>query len=268
MKPRIDRTNLKTVIIKAGRNHTFNVDISGEPPPEVKWMLNDVEVVANDHNVIKNVDYHSDFSLLNALRKQTGKYTITATNRNGTDSVTVEVTVLGKPSRPGGPLEVTDVRKEGCKLKWNPPEDDGGKPIQFYEVEKFDKETGRWTRCGKSDKPEFDVQGLTPGKEYLFRCVAVNDEGESEPLETTKGVIAKDPWGELACVAAGVVACIATATAVTASAGGAGRVSTYAYVCVTCSPLLPQTTTTVTGRTHSPITMQGLDSQPRPRQIS
>lgn len=186
------------MIIKAGRNHTFNVDISGEPPPEVKWALNDVEVVANDHYTLKNVEYHSDFGLVNAIRKQTGKYTITATNRNGTDSVTVEVTVLGKPSRPGGPLQVSDVHKEGCKLKWNPPDDDGGKPIQFYEVEKFDKETGRWTRCGKSDKPEFEVTGLTPGKEYLFRCVAVSDEGESEPLETTKGVIAKDPWGKYA----------------------------------------------------------------------
>lgn len=196
VKPRIDRTNLKTVIIKVGRNHTFNVDISGEPPPEVKWTLNEIECVASDHYTLKNVEYHSDFGLVNAIRKQTGIYTITATNRNGTDSVTVDVTVLGKPSRPGGPLNVSDVHKEGCKLSWNPPDDDGGKPIQYYEIEKFDKETNRWTRCGKSDKPEFDVTGLTPGKEYLFRCVAVSDEGESEPLETTTGTIAKDPWGK------------------------------------------------------------------------
>ena len=36
---------------------------------------------------------------------------------------------LGPPGRPGGPLEVTDVKKDSVKLKWKKPEDDGGKPI-------------------------------------------------------------------------------------------------------------------------------------------
>lgn len=103
----------------------------------------------------------------------------------------------GKPAKPEGPLEVTDVHKEGCKLQWNKPKDDGGAPIQQYEVEKFDKETGRWTRVGKvsGDKPEMEVTGLTPGKEYQFRVSAINEEGESEPLETLKPIIAKNPFG-------------------------------------------------------------------------
>lgn len=90
---------------------------------------------------------------------------------------------------------MSDVHKEGCKLKWNKPKDDGGLPIKQYEIEKLDKETGRWTRCGKTDKPEFEVTGLTPGKEYLFRVVATNDEGESEPLETLEAIVAKNPYG-------------------------------------------------------------------------
>lgn len=103
---------------------------------------------------------------------------------------------LGSPTRPEGPLKVSDVHKEGCKLKWSKPIDDGGLPIKQYEIEKLDKETGRWTRCGKTDKPEFEVTGLTPGKEYLFRVVATNDEGESEPLETLESVLAKNPYGK------------------------------------------------------------------------
>lgn len=27
-------------------------------------------------------------------------------------------------------------------MKWNPPEDDGGVPIEYYQVEKMDTETG------------------------------------------------------------------------------------------------------------------------------
>lgn len=39
-----------------------------------------------------------------------------------------------------------------------------------------------------------DVPGLQEGKEYMFRVKAVNDEGESEPLETDHAVLAKDPF--------------------------------------------------------------------------
>ncbi|GIY57128.1 twitchin [Caerostris extrusa] len=180
LKPYIDRTNLKTQIIKVGRSIKYDVDIRGEPPPEVVWSFADRKVVQDDHIKIENKDYHSDFNIVKGMRKHSGKYTITATNASGKDMVTVDVTILGKPSKPEGPLEVNDIHKEGCKLKWNKPKDDGGAPIQQYEVEKFDKETGRWTRLGKvnGDKPEMEVTGLTPGKEYLFRVSAINEEDE------------------------------------------------------------------------------------------
>src|SRR5690606_16786961 len=91
---------------------------------------------------------------------------------------------------------VSDVHAEGCSLKWKKPKDDGGSPIKYYEVEKFDKETGRWTRVGKTEKPEMDVTGLLTGHEYMFRVTAVNEEGDSEPLATLHGTVAKNPYGE------------------------------------------------------------------------
>ena len=47
-----------------------------------------------------------------------------------------------KPGKPEGPLKISDVHKEGCKLKWKPPLDDGGCRIEQYVVEKQDTETG------------------------------------------------------------------------------------------------------------------------------
>jgi hypothetical protein len=41
------------------------------------------------------------------------------------------------------------------------------------------------------------VEGLQEGHLYKFRVKAVNDEGESEPLETECAILAKDPFGEL-----------------------------------------------------------------------
>ena len=41
-----------------------------------------------------------------------------------------------------------------------------------------------------------DVKGLTPQKKYKFRVSAVNEEGESIPLEGDEEIVAKDPFGE------------------------------------------------------------------------
>lgn len=54
------------------------------------------------------------------------------------------------PSKPKGPLKVTDVTKKGCKLAWEKPEDDGGMPVKEYLVEKMDTATGRWMPVGRT----------------------------------------------------------------------------------------------------------------------
>ena len=91
-----------------------------------------------------------------------------------------------------------DVSKSGCKLSWKAPEDDGGKPITGYVVEKMDKASGRWVPVSRTEPNvlECPVKGLQEGHEYMFRVKAVNDEGESEPLESDAPIQAKDPYGE------------------------------------------------------------------------
>lgn len=64
------------------------------------------------------------------------------------------------------------------------------------QIEKLDPLTGQWMPCGESKTPEFDVTGLQEGKKYKFRVKAVNPEGESEPLEADKAIIAKNPFGK------------------------------------------------------------------------
>jgi predicted phage tail protein len=63
-------------------------------------------------------------------------------------------------------------------------------------LEKLDTATGKWVPCGRVDpsKTEADITGLEPGKQYQFRVKAVNDEGESTPLETDHSIIAKNPF--------------------------------------------------------------------------
>lgn len=142
MKPRIDRTNLKPITVKAGLSVSLDVKIIGEPPPEVQWIFKEKELQTSEDLRIDNVDYNTKFVMMRAKRPQSGKYTIVAKNSVGEDRADVDITVLGKPSPPNGPLKVSDVHKHGCKLKWEKPDDDGGAPIDYYSIEKLDPLTG------------------------------------------------------------------------------------------------------------------------------
>ncbi|CAH1103156.1 unnamed protein product [Psylliodes chrysocephalus] len=194
LKPRIDRTNLKPIIVRAGKPIKYDVDVKGEPAPTCTWYHVDQEVKSEGNIEIINVDYNTKLNITNSIRKHTGVYKIKAVNEHGSDEAEVEVTVLSSPGKPKGPLKVTDVTKGGCKLKWEKPEDDGGKPITGYQVEKYDKQTGRWVPVGRTTDTEMDVKGLQEGHEYDFRVKAINDEGESEPLETDSSIVAKNPY--------------------------------------------------------------------------
>jgi Fibronectin type III domain len=92
-------------------------------------------------------------------------------------------------------LDVSDITKDGCKLKWNAPEDDGGIPITGYVVEKRDTKKGIWVPVSNlCPGTEIRVPKLKEGEEYEFRVMAENTMGTSEPLMTTKPIIAKDPF--------------------------------------------------------------------------
>lgn len=196
LPPKIDRTNLKNMTIKAGQQFKFDVNVTGEPAPTISWFLNKARLESKD-NVTLDIDTNrTKLSVLLANRKNTGTYVIKAENSSGKDEATVEVTVLDKPSKPEGPLKISDIHKEGCNLKWNPPLDDGGSPIEYYVVEKMDTEMGRWVPVGRSKDPKMEVVNLTPGQEYKFRVSAVNAEGDSEPLEAEESIVAKNPFDE------------------------------------------------------------------------
>ena len=198
VKPWINRDKLQKVRVRAGQTVRFDVDVKGEPAPITSWSM-DGKPLTGVGVKVENEEYNTKLTMTDTTRADTGIYTLKAENANGVDEATVEVEILDKPSKPEGPLEVFDVHKEGCKLKWEKPKDLGGLPLTGYTLEKMDVTTGRWTPAGFCDpaKTEHEVKGLEPGKKYQFRVKAVNDEGESDPLETDHAVLAKDPFGEL-----------------------------------------------------------------------
>lgn len=187
---------MKPVKVRAGQTVKFDVDVKGEPAPELSWFFKEQDLIPTGQSRIENEDYNTKLTIVDSTRKDTGTYKLKAENINGVDEAEVEVIILDKPSKPEGPLEVSDVHKEGCKLKWKKPKDDGGVPLTGYVIEKLDTAVGRWVPAGTADpeKTEQEIKGLEPNHRYQFRVRAVNEEGESEPLETDSAIVAKNPF--------------------------------------------------------------------------
>lgn len=91
-----------------------------------------------------------------------------------------------KPSKPTGPIRFSDVTKDSITLSWQPPDSDGGLPINKYNIEYRDTRRTAWVKAGSVSKENtsFTCADLIEGNEYIFRVTALNDEGESPPLES------------------------------------------------------------------------------------
>ena len=101
--------------------------------------------------------------------------------------------ILEPPGAPGEP-SIVDFDNKSVTLRWAKPKDDGGRPISHYIIQKKDK-FGGWfdalvtddTNCVATiDDLEARVPGLSEGKWYQFRVIAVNKAGESDPSPQTR----------------------------------------------------------------------------------
>lgn len=196
LAPKIDRSMLQEVRVKAGGVIEFNVNVEGEPNPKIAWFINETPLTSSDRTKIDNsTEHNTKLKTTAATRLDSGMYKIVATNESGKDEAEVKVTVLDVPGVPNGPLDVKDITKESCTLKWNEPDDDGGSPISHYVVEKQEA-GGRWVPCGETSGTTLRVNKLIEGQQYKFRVKAVNRQGQSEPLTTISPITAKNPFDE------------------------------------------------------------------------
>ena len=192
--PKICRKSLVDKVIKENQQLDLCIPVEGEPAPECVWKFNDAEVQSGDNVKVSYESNVAKLLLIPAKRSNVGKYSLSAKNKHGEDSVEVSVEIFGKPTIPVGPLEVTEVTKRSCRLSWKIPEDDGGKQISHYEVEKMDKSTGAWLPAGKPKGFSWDLRNLVEGHSYKFLVRAVNEDGYSPNLETEDFTIAKNEF--------------------------------------------------------------------------
>lgn len=84
----------------------------------------------------------------------------------------------------------------GVCLRWRPPRDDGGRPVDRYVVERQQAGRSTWLKVGEppADSSSFTDAQVEQGKKYAFRVRAVTSEGPGEALESEEVLVA--PEGE------------------------------------------------------------------------
>ncbi|GIY50159.1 twitchin [Caerostris extrusa] len=193
LAPSIDKSLLHDIKVRVGRPINYSVPIKGEPAPTVQWTINGKPAVSKRIE-IGSTTTQTTLDIMNSERSDSGKYTLTLQNTSGTVAATANVIVMDRPSAPEGPLVVSDVCKDSATVSWKASKDDGGTPIKHYLVEKMDTTRGTWSEVGTTMDLKFKVPKLIYKKRYQFRVKAVNEVGESDPLETKQETIAKDAY--------------------------------------------------------------------------
>ncbi|XP_053107032.1 immunoglobulin-like and fibronectin type III domain-containing protein 1 [Hemicordylus capensis] len=189
--PNVDAALLKKlskepVVVKAGKNAMVKIPFEGRKPIRAVWLKDDGELLDDARINTEHSDNFTRLSISSTNRKDCGDYKVKLRNESGTLEAALKLVVIDKPQPPMGPIEVVDCSTSGISIKWKPPKDDGGKPVQTYTIEKQQVGRKTWVTLGetKGDDTIFTTNKVEHDKSYYFRVKAVNAEGTSEALES------------------------------------------------------------------------------------
>lgn len=172
--------------LRVSSQYEVMAKISGYPQPKVSWYKDNIKIETNEEYVVETTTTTTKFIIKTIERHHSGKITVKAKSPAGTAVVDLSLTVIDKPSKPEGPLMFREISDEAVVLEWKPPGDDGGLDIQQYSIEKRDATQKAWIKIADVDKniESYCIQNLTENAQYLFRVIARNPIGSSEPLES------------------------------------------------------------------------------------
>ena len=186
-EPKIINKEIKTTRIRLGSSYVYETKICGKTPIEMKWskVNSDSDLTLDEDIVIRKEQDFTSLNLKKASLHHHGVYQLIASNEWGSDIILFKLSVVSTPSRPEGPLEIHDIHETGCTLRWKAPISKGNLPITQYIVSKNSLSQNRLLVVNRDVKStEWKIEGLIPGNRYSFQVVAINEEGQSPPLES------------------------------------------------------------------------------------
>uniref|UniRef100_A0A3B3QDG0 Titin n=1 Tax=Paramormyrops kingsleyae TaxID=1676925 RepID=A0A3B3QDG0_9TELE len=110
----------------------------------------------------------------------------------GLSAETVDALKVSEVPQSPASLTVVDVTRNSVSLAWEKPEHDGGSKIFQYLVDIQKKDSDKWINCANVKTLETVVSNLVQGEEYIFRVIAANEKGKSDPRTLAVPVQVKD----------------------------------------------------------------------------
>uniref|UniRef100_UPI00398E645B neuronal cell adhesion molecule a isoform X3 n=1 Tax=Pristiophorus japonicus TaxID=55135 RepID=UPI00398E645B len=158
----------------------FECKVKHDPTlsPTIIWLKNNEELPDDSrHQASGDV-----LTILDVSEEDQGSYTCVVNTTLDTNSATADLTVLDHPDPPSD-LELTNPRDRSVQLSWIPG-DEHNSPVTKFIVEYAEDqfEPGVWHHLTDVGGSQITVQlKLSPFVNYIFRVIAVNRIGRSEP---------------------------------------------------------------------------------------
>lgn len=192
--PRIDRIPNEVYLVEKD-NTKIKIYYSGDQPIEFTLKKDGSEIKDSSHIKYTIFDDYIAIYIKDIAKSDGGTYHVELKNDSGSVTGNFSALITGLPGPPTGPLEMTEITRHSCTLQWKPPAYDGGSKVTHYIVERKDVTSSHWIVVSSFAKDcSFTVQGLTENQEYVFRVMAVNENGHGPPLDGLNPIRAKAPF--------------------------------------------------------------------------
>ena len=173
---------LQDLNVSEGDTAHFEVQITGNPTPDVEWSSNDAKIEGNEETLVESEGDTYKLILMDVLPEDEGDYTVTATNEAGKVSCTGKLSVAEKIKKPSfldalrdiDASENTDVRLE-VRVQGTEPD------IDWYKNGVLIEELTSRTEFVENEERgsyAYLIYGVRTEDKGTYRCTAANEAGQ------------------------------------------------------------------------------------------
>ena len=196
---------LSDVLVSEGEKVTFEGIVTGEPRPEVKWLLNNQPITASDHiKIVHDTDGTIRLEIDAVRPEDKGVYTVKATNSSGDAKCFSQLIV--KSMKPPEIIKHEEVKSAPVFKE------------MFNDRVAFDGTSTKF-ECIVVGKPTPKVKWLFNGEPISGKKILISTSGDRQVLTIPE--VSKDLEGTITCVAeneAGKASCASTLSVQSVSA--------------------------------------------------
>uniref|UniRef100_A0A8C7GG53 Fibronectin type-III domain-containing protein n=1 Tax=Oncorhynchus kisutch TaxID=8019 RepID=A0A8C7GG53_ONCKI len=157
----------------------------------INYVIEKREATRKAYTVISTTWQKCSFKYDNLDEGSEYYFRVSAENELGVGEPAETPETIRASQAPTAPenLYVTDVSVDTASLAWTKPKHDGGSRITGYVIEAQKKDTETWTHVRTVKALDYTATDLIENMEYVFRIMAVNSSGRSNPRESRPAII-------------------------------------------------------------------------------